>query len=258
MGYVQLMRTPQTEELMKFPECFILLTLIAYRARRTNDGFNPHGLEIGQAVIGDYKSIGLSSEKVYRNAKKKLEIWKLAAFKGTNKGTIATILNSDVYDINEEIKGEQKGGQGADKGRTAGEPGATKKNGNNEKKEKNVKKDSNGNLFETVDFIQPFENIEVSPAEHEKLVSTVGEQTAAACYSHLHEYKIEKNYKTKSDYLTIKRWVIDAVNKKNGNGQGINKPTNGINGHTRDAGAHELLNSLKTDWLNNTGRGENS
>jgi len=28
-------------------------------------------------------------------------------------------------------------------------------------------------------------------------------------------YKIEKSYKTKSDYLTIKRWVVDAILKQN-------------------------------------------
>lgn len=153
-GFIQLKRGATTEELMRHPECFLLLTLIAYRARRTNEGLNSDRLEIGQALIGDYKTIGLSSEKVYRTAKKKLENWNLVAFKGTNKGTVATLLNSDVYDINEDDRGEQKGGQWASKGRTEGEQGAdegrarggqgaTNNNGNNGNNEKNGKNGNN-------------------------------------------------------------------------------------------------------------------
>ena len=33
-----------------------------------------------------------------------LEKWRFATFKGTNKGTIANLINSDVFDINEECK----------------------------------------------------------------------------------------------------------------------------------------------------------
>ena len=163
-GFIQLNRCETTDDLLKSPECFLLLTQIALRARRTNEGLNVNGLEIGQALIGDFKSIGLSSEKVYRTAKKKLENFNLVAFKGTNRGTIATLLNSVVYDINENDRGEQKGGQGADKGRAKGEqgatggrteggPGATNNNANKEKKENNGNNDKkeiiegSGDLF---------------------------------------------------------------------------------------------------------------
>jgi hypothetical protein len=164
-GYIQLKRGTDTEELMKHPECFLLLTLIAYRARRTNDGFNPERLDIGQALIGDFKSIGLTSEKVYRTAKKKLQEWNFVAFQGTNKGTVATLLNSNVYDINGDDEGDQNGGQGADEGRPRGDQGATEgragggqgatnknvKNGNNAKNVKNGKnvKKNGADLFET-------------------------------------------------------------------------------------------------------------
>lgn len=153
-GYIRLNRGTTAMELLKNPECFVLLTLIAMRARRTEDGYNPHNLKVGQAMIGDYKSVGFTSEKVYRNVKIKLEKWGFAAFKGANRGTIATLLNSEVYDINADEKGEQKGGQRADKGRTEGDPGAdngrteggqgaTNKNGNNDKNDKNGKNDKN-------------------------------------------------------------------------------------------------------------------
>jgi hypothetical protein len=58
------------------------------------------------------------------------------------------------------------------------------------------------------------DNISLLENENEKLVSEYGQDFTNACYDLLSSYKIEKSYKTKSDYLTIKRWVIDAVTEK--------------------------------------------
>ena len=105
--FLKLMKTKETMELLtNAPNAFLLLTQIALRAKRTND-FNVHGLTIGQALVGDYKSIGLTERK-YRTAKALLESWGFATFKGTNKGTIATLINSRVFDINEECKRRTK------------------------------------------------------------------------------------------------------------------------------------------------------
>ena len=105
--FLKLMKTKETKELIKSaPNAFLLLTQIALRAKRTND-FNVHGLKSGQALVGDYKSIGLTERK-YRTAKAQLETWGFATFKGTNKGTIANLINSSVFDINEEYKRRTK------------------------------------------------------------------------------------------------------------------------------------------------------
>ena len=58
------------------------------------------------------------------------------------------------------------------------------------------------------------DNIILSENENEKLISEYGQDFVNACYDLLSSYKIEKSYTTKSDYLTIKRWVIDAVIEK--------------------------------------------
>ena len=58
------------------------------------------------------------------------------------------------------------------------------------------------------------DNISLLENENEKLVFEYGQDFINACYDLLSSYKIEKSYKTKSDYLTIKRWVIDAVTEK--------------------------------------------
>lgn len=49
--------------------------------------------------------------------------------------------------------------------------------------------------------------------ENDKLVVLHGQEMTDACYDYLASYKIEKGYKTKSDYLTICRWVVEAVGK---------------------------------------------
>ena len=93
------MRTEEREALWKHPNAFILLDVIAYRASRKD---NPvRGLKCGEAWIGDYENYGMS-ESTYRWAKKKLQEFKLATFRTTNKGTTARLLSTNVYDINEE------------------------------------------------------------------------------------------------------------------------------------------------------------
>ena len=58
------------------------------------------------------------------------------------------------------------------------------------------------------------ENILLTQKEHLQLIAEFGENVNDF-YEYLSAYKIEKSYKTKSDYLTIKRWVVDAILKQN-------------------------------------------
>lgn len=98
-GFIKLNRGPETLELLHDPNAFILLTVIALRARRT-DEFNVHNLRCGQALIGDYEKYGLSRQQ-YRTAMKRLGQWGLATFKPTTRGTVATLADRRIYDINE-------------------------------------------------------------------------------------------------------------------------------------------------------------
>lgn len=58
------------------------------------------------------------------------------------------------------------------------------------------------------------EGITVTVKEDDALISEFGKELVDKSYDFLSLYKQEKNYKTKSDYLTIRRWVIDAVKKQ--------------------------------------------
>ncbi|MDI6450137.1 hypothetical protein [Anaerobaca lacustris] len=133
-GFIKLMRSDATRELLRDGPAFQLLTQIALRAKRTND-FNVHGLQIGQALIGDYASCGLTRRK-YRTAMAHLERYGLARFQATHRGTIATLLDITIYDINEEQASPHSDQRPANKRPTEGHQAATIKNEKNEKKEK--------------------------------------------------------------------------------------------------------------------------
>jgi hypothetical protein len=106
IGFIKQFRGYQTDELQrKHPNAFLLLSQIARRARRTNEP-NVDGLSIGEAMIGDYESAGLT-EQTYRTAKKILERLNIATFRATNKGTIAKLISTHIYDINAELTNEQ-------------------------------------------------------------------------------------------------------------------------------------------------------
>jgi hypothetical protein len=98
-GFLKLMRSPFTNELLRDPLSFALLTIIALRARRQT-GLD--GLQAGEALIGDHYNYGLTRQH-YRGRCAKLEKLGLATFRKTNRGTIAKLASIDIFDINEDV-----------------------------------------------------------------------------------------------------------------------------------------------------------
>jgi hypothetical protein len=102
-SFIKMIKSQETIELMKDPNVFTLLAQIAYRAKRTKD-FSIHGLEVGEALIGDYNSIGLTRGQYREAIKRATKYNQIATNKTTNKGTIVKLINSDIFDINEEVE----------------------------------------------------------------------------------------------------------------------------------------------------------
>lgn len=144
--YIQLVRGEKTEDLIESsPNAFLLLSIIALRARRTPNFMK--GLDVCECMVGDYRKIGLS-EQQYRTAKNVLHHNGLVTFHTTNKGTVAKINNSDIYNINIcQYNGQSNrpatGQQQASNGQ-ANTPATTNKN---VKKEKNVKNEKTPETF---------------------------------------------------------------------------------------------------------------
>lgn len=154
--FIKFHKTKEVTELMRKPNCFMLLVLIVQRAKRTNE-FNIDNLKCGEALIGDYKSIG-QTEQQYKTAKRNLQKWGFATFKGTNKGTIATIVNTRIFDINIDLDNEPTNepatNQLTNQQRTSNERVTTNKN---EKKDKKDKKENNLNENEDEKYEKEFE-----------------------------------------------------------------------------------------------------
>jgi hypothetical protein len=60
-----------------------------------------------------------------------------------------------------------------------------------------------------------FNNVLLTDDENERLTQDF-HYLADKAIQYLSEYKVEKGYTSKSDNLTIRRWVIDAVRKREG------------------------------------------
>jgi hypothetical protein len=119
VSFVALHRSEETLALLeRYPNAFLLLAQIALRARWTDCPVT--GLKAGQAFIGDWRKAGLKSPKAYEVAKKRLEKCGLVGFRGGNKGTVATILDTRIFSVSNESGGSQGGSQGEPKGEPRG------------------------------------------------------------------------------------------------------------------------------------------
>jgi hypothetical protein len=130
-GFILMLRSKQLLKLLERRQsAFVLLTLIALRARRTAE-LHFDELKIGEALIGDYKSYG-ATEQIYKTDKKFLEKYGLATFKSTNRGTIASLISTTIFDINEE---KPIINNPTDEKQTVNEQSTINNNVNNEKKD---------------------------------------------------------------------------------------------------------------------------
>ena len=115
-----------SEILNKNPHAFVLRFFIAVRAWR-GPGVSPRDCDIGEALIGDYSKMGMTEQK-YRTAKKHLEKMGFITTKSTNKGTVAKLINTKLFDPNFELGNEQINGQITSKQRAVNEQVTTNNN----------------------------------------------------------------------------------------------------------------------------------
>ena len=152
-SYIKCYRSDEANELLAANnKAFLLLFQIATRAKRTSS-FNRYNLDIGEALVGDFKEIGLT-EGQYRQAKKFLAKHRFATFKATNKGTIAKLVNTDIFDPNLENNNGQHNTPATNKQRASNEPTTTNKNDKKENNDKNEKFSPNVRIIDLKDAIK--------------------------------------------------------------------------------------------------------
>jgi len=97
-GWFRAVRGNEGLELVAMNPCaFSLLYVIAHRANWRGT-FNRAGAGPMQALIGDYKTCGMT-QRQYRTAKAQLAKHRFATFKPTSRGTVATLSDTRVFDI---------------------------------------------------------------------------------------------------------------------------------------------------------------
>ena len=127
------MRWPDALELLKANKnCLILAFVIAYRARY-REGFSADGLGLGEALIGDYENYGMTRQE-YRTALAQLCKWNFVTTRPTNKGTIARLTDTRLFDpLN------QAGNHPANQQATTSQPPANHQTTTNEEGKKGKK-----------------------------------------------------------------------------------------------------------------------
>jgi hypothetical protein len=99
-GFVVYMRSPEASALRKHdPNGYLLLSLIAERARWKAEPCPITGRKHGEALIGDFEDSGLKSRGQYREATKRLTKAGFIAIKTTSKGTVATLTDSRIWSL---------------------------------------------------------------------------------------------------------------------------------------------------------------
>ena len=88
---------------------YVLAAVIAHRAR-WRLGFNPHALDVGEALLGDHENYGMS-EQQYRTAKLCLEQWGFATFRSTNRGTVGKLIDTRLFTICSDASNDQNNRQ---------------------------------------------------------------------------------------------------------------------------------------------------
>ena len=103
MTFIKCYRSIEAWELLQANKnAFILLWVVASRACRGSSG-NPRNLRVGEALLGDHSSYGMSRAQ-YRAAIKSLKRMGYLTTKTTSKGTTATLINTSIFDPNLETQ----------------------------------------------------------------------------------------------------------------------------------------------------------
>jgi hypothetical protein len=87
--FIKMIQNREVEELQRKTFAWSLISLIARRACR----------ETRTALVGDWAAYGMTKGQ-YRRAKKILSDGRYCSFVGTNKGTVARLLDDRIFDIN--------------------------------------------------------------------------------------------------------------------------------------------------------------
>ena len=186
-----------------------LLITVNYEDNKWQGITIPRGSRItSYEILG--KELKLTVQQV-RTAINKLKSTGEITSKSTNKYTLLSVVKYNDFqalDIQEQQTNQQATQQ-------MNNNQITNKQQTNNNKERNIKKYNKEKKDKEVKNIYgEFQNVKLTASELEKLKETFGTTKTDKAITFLDEYIAEKNYKSASHYLAIRRWVINAVDTK--------------------------------------------
>ena len=114
-NFLVMYRGQESAELReRHPKAFLLLSLVAERARYDDTRPNPYNLEVGEALIGDFKAAGLKTNSEYRHALSTIKAAGFVTTRATSRGTIAKLVNTGIFDPFRSANNEQSNEQNDD------------------------------------------------------------------------------------------------------------------------------------------------
>jgi hypothetical protein len=219
-SFIKLIRSKTTCDLIReYPNAFILLTIVADRARREDCLIT--GLKVGESLIGDWENMGLTRQQ-YRTALKVLVVKKFLQITETCRnrkksttgsttiGTKVKLLNSIIYDINVEEPNHLSNHR-----LTTDQPPANHEQEGIRRKKKEKKELPQTPSLPILSKIPFRELVLLTQEEHDKLLAKHGKEKLEKMLNILDSYKGSKNAKYDSDYHVLKEggWVEDRVKK---------------------------------------------
>jgi len=244
------------------PNAFLLLCLIAKRARRTSG--NPDGLEIGEAYLGDHKKAGIISRQQYRTALdiligrghiKKIETCRTRK-KSTTEittgtttiGTKIKLLRSDIWDINTEDNDHQINHLINHRPTTDQPRTRMNKNEKNENKKEKIEKEK----APEVPKIKFRDFVSLSQKEFDSLLALHGKDFLDLMLDELNSYKGRTGKEYKSDYYAMAAgsWLVKKIKEGNSNESNKRNPserviTNGFQPQTEQSKFQGRILSIK-------------
>jgi hypothetical protein len=222
--FIKFYPTDESDWLVRhYGNAFILLTIIASRARRENG--HPDGLIIGDALIGstDFepgmtrqnfrtaieKLVEFGYIKIISNGKRFFDREK-STIKVTITGMLVNLIKLTIYDINPET-GNQRSNQ-----RPTNDQPTT-----NHKQERIRKKKKEKEVLPQTPSLSipqkiPFrEKVLLTQQEHDKLLALHGKDLLDCMLNMLNSYKGRKGVEYTSDYFAMDQgsWVIREAKK---------------------------------------------
>lgn len=205
-GFVKLHRCILHKAIWKNPNLFRVFSWCLMKATWIEYeeivGMTKVVLQPGQFVFGRFKAaeeLGLKPSTVV-DCMKWLKANTTIDIKSNNKFSLVTVINWDLYQSEEDESDTKSDTKSDNKPTTSRQQADTNKNTKKVKKEKNIYGSQ--------------KNVHLTAEEYERLKNEF--VVADEAIEYLSGYMVEKGYTSKDHNRTIRRWVVDAVNKRLG------------------------------------------